>query len=104
MSLVSLAARVRPPAERILRVRRRLRQTPVVRFWHPGTGRAVTVAGVVHAAQAGYYRRLNVILARLEAAGALVFYEWVGSAAETDWLAAGRVITGTSRRAPAPSC
>jgi hypothetical protein len=89
MSLVSLAARVRPPAERILRVRRRLLQTPVVRFWHPGTGRAVTVIGVVHAAQAGYYRRLNVILARLEAAGALVFYEWVGSAAETDWLAAG---------------
>jgi hypothetical protein len=90
MSRVSLAARVRPPADRILRVRRRMLQTPVVRFWHPGTGRTVTVAGVVHAAQAGYYRRLNVILARLEAAGALVFYEWVGSAAETEWSAASR--------------
>ena len=88
MSRVSPAARVRPPAERILRVRRRMLQTPVVRFWHPGTGRTVTVIGVVHAARAGYYRRLNVILARLEAAGALVFYEWVGSAAETEWSAA----------------
>jgi hypothetical protein len=90
MSRVPLAARVRPPAERILRVRRRMLQTPVVRFWHPGTGRAVTVIGVVHAAQAGYYRRLNVILARLETAGALVFYEWVGSAAETEWSAASQ--------------
>jgi hypothetical protein len=90
MSRVSLAARVRPPAERILRVRRRMLQTPVVRFWHPGTGRTVTVAGVVHAAQAGYYRQLNAILARLEAAGALVFYEWVGPAAETEWSAASQ--------------
>jgi hypothetical protein len=90
MSRVSLAARVRPPADRILRVRRRMLQTPVVRFWHPGTGRTVTAVGVVHAAQAGYYRRLNVILARLEAAGALVFYEWVGSAAETQWSAASQ--------------
>jgi hypothetical protein len=90
MSRVSLAARVRPPADRILRVRRRTLQTPVVRFWHPGTGRTVTVAGVVHAAQPGYYRRLNVILARLEAAGALVFYEWVGSAAETEWSTASQ--------------
>jgi len=88
MGRIPLAARGRPPAERFLRARRRMLQTPVVRFAHPGTGRTVTVVGTVHIAPAGYYRRLNAILARLEAAGALVFYEWIGSAAETDWSAA----------------
>ncbi|MGD0243344.1 MAG: hypothetical protein ABSB59_23935 [Streptosporangiaceae bacterium] len=87
MSHVSLAARVRPPAERALRVRRRLLQTPVVRFEHQGTGRTVTVVGVVHIGQAAYYRRLNTVLARLEAAGALVCYEYVAPAADTEWSA-----------------
>jgi hypothetical protein len=79
MSRVSLAARVQPPAERTLRVRRRVLQTPVVRFEHPRTGRTVTVAGVVHIARTSYYRQLGIMLTKLEAAGALVFYE--GSAA-----------------------
>jgi hypothetical protein len=89
MSRVSLAARVRPPAERTMRVRRRMLQTPVVRFAYPKTGRTVTVAGVVHIARASYYRQLGIMLTKLEAAGALVFYEGIGRAAETEWSAAG---------------
>jgi hypothetical protein len=65
-------------------------QTPVVRFEHPKTGRAVTVAGVMHIARAGYYRQLGVMLTNLEAAGALILYEGVGHAAETGWSAVGQ--------------
>jgi hypothetical protein len=90
MSRVSLAARVQPPAERILRVRCRMLQTPVVRFEHPKTGRTVTVAGIVHIAQASYYRQLGAVLTKLEAAGALVFYEGVGRSEETEWAAVGQ--------------
>ena len=90
MSRVSLAARVQPPAERTLRVRRRMVQTPVVRFGHPKTGRTVTVAGVVHIARASYYRQLGIMLTKLEAAGALVFYEGISHTAETEWSAAGQ--------------
>src|SRR6185437_10615843 len=90
MSRASLAARVRPPAERTMRVRHRMVQTPVVRFAHPKIGPAVTVAGVVHIARAGYYRQLGVMLTNLEAAGALVFYEGIGHAAETGWSAVGQ--------------
>src|SRR5690349_21223990 len=91
MSRVSLAARVRPPQERALRIRRRMLQTPVVRFEHPRTGRTVTVAGVVHIARASYYWQLGITLRKLEAAGALVFYEGIGRAAETEWSVAGQV-------------
>jgi hypothetical protein len=90
MSRVSLAARVRPPAERTLRIRRRMLQAPVVRFEHPETGRTVTVAGVVHIARASYYRQLGTMLTKLEAAGALVLYEGIGHAAETEWSAVGQ--------------
>jgi hypothetical protein len=90
MSRVSLAARVRPSAERTVRVRHRMLQTPVVRFEHPETGRTVTVAGVVHIARASYYRQLGIMLTKLEAAGALIFYEGIGVAAETEWSAVGQ--------------
>ena len=90
MSRASLAARVRLPAERTIRVRHRMLQTPVVRFEHAKTGRTVTVAGVVHIARAGYYRQLGVMLTNLEAAGALILYEGVGHAAETGWSAVGQ--------------
>jgi len=73
-----------------MRVRHRMLQTPVVRFEHGETGRAVTVAGVVHIGHASYYRQLGAILARLEAAGALVLYEGMGRAAETEWSAVGQ--------------
>lgn len=89
MGRVRLAARVRPPAERALRVRRRTLQVPVVRFEHQRTGRTVTVAGVVHIAPASYYRQLNAILAKLEAAGALICYEHVAPAEDTEWSAVG---------------
>jgi hypothetical protein len=88
MSRVSLAALARQPANRTLRVRHRMLQTPVVRFEHQGTGRAVTVIAVVHIAQASYYRRLHAILTKLEAAGAVIYYEQIGSAAATEWSAA----------------
>jgi hypothetical protein len=65
-------------------------QTPVVRFEHPKTGQAVTVAGVAHIARAGYYRQLGVMLTNLEAAGALILYEGISHAAETGWSAAGQ--------------
>ena len=73
-----------------MRVRHRMVQTPVVRFEHPKTGRAVTVAGVVHIARAGYYRQLGIMLTNLEAAGALVFYEGISHAAETGQSAVGQ--------------
>jgi hypothetical protein len=103
MSRASLAARVRPPAERAMRVRHRMVQTPVVRFEHPKTGRAVTVAGVVHLARAGYYRQLGIMLANLEAAGAVVFYEGMGRAAETEWAAVGQAERDTWDTAQAGS-
>lgn len=87
MTSVGIAARVRPPQDRALRVRHRILQTPVVRFEHRRTGRAVTVVGVVHIAPARYYRQLNAIITKLEAGGALVCYEYVGRAAEADWSA-----------------
>src|SRR5690348_7398251 len=90
MSRASLAARVRPPAERTMRVRHRMVQTPVVRFEHARTGRAVTVAGVVHIARAGYYRQLGIMLTNLEAAGALILYEGISHSAETGWSAVGQ--------------
>ncbi len=73
-----------------MRVRHRMVQTPVVRFEHPKTGRAVTVAGVVHIARAGYYRQLGIMLTNLAAAGALVFYEGISHAAETGQSAVGQ--------------
>ena len=73
-----------------MRVRHRMLQTPVVRFEHPETGRAVTVAGVVHIARAGYYRQLGVMFTNLEAAGALILYEGISHAAETGWSAVGQ--------------
>ena len=87
MSRVPLAARVRPPADRTLRVRHRMVQTPVVRFVHRKTGRTVTFVGVTHIGQASYYRQIHIILTRVEAAGALIFYEGLGPAAGPEWSA-----------------
>ena len=73
---------------RKLRVRRGVLQTPVIRYRHRRTGRTVTLVGTAHVGEASYYERLQAIVARLEAAGAVVCYEWIGSAAEEEWAAA----------------
>ena len=73
---------------RKLRVRRGVLQTPVIRYRHRGTGRTVTLVGTAHVGEAGYYSRLHALVTQLEAAGAIVCYEWVGPAAEQEWAAA----------------
>ena len=73
---------------RKLRVRRGVLQTPVIRYWHRATGRSVTLVGTVHIGDAMYYKRLHATVTKLEAAGAVVCYEWVRPAAEEDWAAA----------------
>ena len=73
---------------RKLRVRRGVLQTPVIRYGHGATGRTVTLVGTAHIGETSYYKRLHAIVTQLEAAGAVVCYEWVGPAAEEDWAAA----------------
>ena len=73
---------------RTLRVRRGVLQTPVIRYRHRRTGRAVTLVGTVHVGEASYYKRLHSIVTRLEAAGAVVCYESIDPAAEEEWAAA----------------
>lgn len=43
---------------RVLRVRRRMLQTPVIRYRHQKTGRTVTLVGTIHVGEAAYYKRL----------------------------------------------
>jgi hypothetical protein len=73
---------------RKLRVRRGVLQTPVIRYGHRATGRSVTLVGTAHIGEASYYKRLHATVTQLEAAGAVVCYEWVRPAAEEDWVAA----------------
>lgn len=91
---------------RKLRVRRSVLQTPVIRYRHRRTGRTVTLVGTAHVGEASYYARLQAILARLEATGAVVCYEWIGPAAEEEWAAASageRAARGVSRAMGASS-
>ena len=73
---------------RKLRVRRGVLQTPVIRYRHRRTGRTVTLVGTAHVGEASYYDRLHATVTRLEAAGAVVCYEWIGPAAEEEWAVA----------------
>ena len=73
---------------RKLRVRRGVLQTPVIRYRHRRTGRTVTLVGTAHVGEASYYDRLHAMVTRLEAAGAVVCYEWIGPAAEEEWAVA----------------
>ncbi len=70
------------------RVRHRVLQTPVIRYRHRKTGRVVTLVATVHMGEAAYYQRLHAIVTEMEAAGALVHYEWVNSAATGEWATA----------------
>jgi len=73
---------------RKVRVRRGVLQTPVIRYRHRHTGRTVTLVGTAHVGEASYYDRLHAMVTRLEAAGAVVCYEWIGPAAAEEWAVA----------------
>lgn len=70
------------------RVRRRVAQTPVVRYENRKTGRTVTLVAAVHSGTEAYFKKLNEIIAELEADGALVCYEGIRPAAEQEWAEA----------------
>lgn len=63
-----------------LRVRRRMVQSPVVRFENPHTGRSVTVVATSHTGAAAYYEQLRAVINEMESAGAAVCLEGAGSA------------------------
>jgi hypothetical protein len=73
---------------RMLRVRRGVLQTPVIRYRQRSTGRTVTLVGTAHIGEASYYKTLHAMVTQMEAAGAVVLYEAVRPAAESDWAAA----------------
>jgi hypothetical protein len=70
------------------RVRRRVAQTPVVRYENRTTGRTVTLIATMHSGTNAYFGKLNDIIAGLEAADALVCYEGIRPAAEEEWARA----------------
>lgn len=73
---------------RVLRVRRRVLQAPVLRFRNRDDGRMVTLIGVSHVGEAGYFRRIHDLACELEAAGAAVQYEFMRTSSEEEWAAA----------------
>jgi hypothetical protein len=73
---------------RYSRVRRRILQTPVVRFQNPQTGRSVTIVATVHVGPAAYYERLHTIINEMESAGAVVCNESAGPTTKQEWAAA----------------
>src|SRR5215469_2722084 len=90
-----------------LRVRHRILQSPVVRFENPRTGRSVTVVATSHTGSADYYEQLRAVINEMEAAGAVVCLEGVGSASEQELAGASgeeRAALGLyqASRAPAP--
>jgi hypothetical protein len=70
------------------RVRRRVAQTPVVRYENRTTGRTVTLIGTMHSGTNAYFNKLNEVIAGLEAAGAVVCYEGIRPSAEEEWAQA----------------
>jgi hypothetical protein len=71
-----------------MRVRRGVAQTPVVRFENRKTGRTVTLIATMHAGTNAYFKKLNDVIAGLEAEGALICYEGIRPAADKEWAAA----------------
>jgi hypothetical protein len=83
-----------------MRVRRRVAQTPVVRCENRKTGRTVTLIMTMHVGTNAYFKRLNDIIAGLEAKGAVICYEGIRPAAEEEWAAAAdgeRAVRGLSK-------
>jgi hypothetical protein len=60
-------------------------QTPVVRYANRKTGRTVTLVVTMHIGAEAYFKKLNDIVAGLEAKGALICYEGIRPAAEQEW-------------------
>lgn len=63
-------------------------QTPVVRYENRKTGRTVTLIATMHTGTHAYYKKLNDVIAGLEAGGALICHEGIRPAAEKEWAAA----------------
>jgi hypothetical protein len=73
---------------RIMRIRRRVLQTPVLRFRDPTCGRTVTVIAVAHVGKARYYQHIHDLACELESDGAVVQYEMGRTASEEEWATA----------------
>lgn len=73
----------RPPREVLLW--RSWLWTPVITLALPGTGQSVTLIGTMHVGQPAYYQAIHDRAAALEAAGAVVQYESVYDAADSEW-------------------
>jgi hypothetical protein len=73
---------------RQLRVRRRIVQTPVIRYRNRKTGRTVTIVATQHVGTSEYFRQLGQIIAELELAGAAVCFEGMWQATQQDWAEA----------------
>jgi len=70
------------------RVRRRVAQTPVVRYENRETGRTVTLIATMHSGTNAYFSKLNELIAGLEGMGAVVCFEGIRPAAEEEWAQA----------------
>lgn len=64
--------------------------TPVHDYEHPDQDTIVTLVGMVHFAQPGYYREVQTVIAEREREGATVHFEGVSGAPEEDLEAASR--------------
>lgn len=62
---------------KILRVRRRILQTPVITWRKPGRPGTVTVVGVAHLGEPGYYAAVAAVIDEAERGGAAVHYELI---------------------------
>jgi hypothetical protein len=73
---------------RIIRIRRGVVQTPLMRFRDTAGGRTVTLIGTTHVGEARYFQRIHDLACGLEAGGAVVQYEMVRVSSDEEWAAA----------------
>ena len=72
----------------------------MVRYENRKTGRTMTLIVTMHMGTNAYFKKLNDIIAGLEAEGALICYEGIRPAAEKEWDAAAdgeRAVRGLSK-------
>lgn len=67
-------------------------QTPYNTYFHEEREQYVTIVGLRHIAQPGYYFRIQEITADEERSGGLIHFEYIESAPESEWLATSRVM------------
>jgi hypothetical protein len=70
-----------------MRLRARMLATPVLRYRHASTGRALTLILNSHVGTAGYFRTMRQRIAELEERGAVVQVEGITKAPAAQWAA-----------------